>query len=631
MRYRSFGFITAALLIALPAYAEKKCELQRYAELPVTMAGTRPHITGTINGQPAHFLADSGAFFSILTREAAEKYQLKVGPSPITVRGTGGFEKTGLTRVKEFTLAGFGGGRVIKDVDFFIGSNNFAQDGDGIIGQNVLGGADTEFDLANGFIRMFRAKDCRSRALAYWAGGASVAEIEIESRDPLHPHLIGHAKINGKRIRITFDTGAWRSILNLDAAARVGIKPENEDVAAAGIGHGLGKQTHENWIARFDSLDLGGEVIKNARLRMGDLSLLGNTDMLLGADFFLSHRIYVAANQHKIYFTYNGGPVFDLRANRSDRNIPVTASTPTATSPTATSAAESKPTPKPALASIAAATATATPAPTSNATDTRATPTDADGFKRRGAASTGRNDFVSAIADFDQAIKLDAADSENYFQRGLAHWQNRNPQLAINDLDEALKLKPNYIDALRARGSMRLARKNIIGAREDLNAAANLAPSDATLHLQIAQVFQSAGDFDDAIVRYGAWIDANRKDDRLPEVLSSRCAARAMANKELDLALADCNIALKKGTRNSQDYDNRALVFLRLANYDKAIVDYKASEKLQPKKPWTLYGLGLAEIKKGLKADGDKDIQAAVAINPAIAQMFGRIGLTPQM
>ncbi len=35
--------------------------------------------------------------------------------------------------------------------------------------------------------------------------------------------------------------------------------------------------------------------------------------MILGADFFLSHHILVASSQRKLYFTYNGGPVFDLR------------------------------------------------------------------------------------------------------------------------------------------------------------------------------------------------------------------------------------------------------------------------------------------------------------------------------
>jgi hypothetical protein len=34
--------------------------------------------------------------------------------------------------------------------------------------------------------------------------------------------------------------------------------------------------------------------------------------MLIGSDFFLSHRILVLAKEHTLLFTYNGGPVFQL-------------------------------------------------------------------------------------------------------------------------------------------------------------------------------------------------------------------------------------------------------------------------------------------------------------------------------
>jgi hypothetical protein len=35
--------------------------------------------------------------------------------------------------------------------------------------------------------------------------------------------------------------------------------------------------------------------------------------MLLGADFFRSHRVYVAKSQGKVYVSYVGGPVFETR------------------------------------------------------------------------------------------------------------------------------------------------------------------------------------------------------------------------------------------------------------------------------------------------------------------------------
>jgi hypothetical protein len=64
----------------------------------------------------------------------------------------------------------------------------------------------------------------------------------------------------------------------------------------------------QTWIAPFASFRIGDEEIRNTHLRIGDTGLR-DVDMLIGADFFLSHRIYVASSQHKLYFTYNGGPV----------------------------------------------------------------------------------------------------------------------------------------------------------------------------------------------------------------------------------------------------------------------------------------------------------------------------------
>jgi hypothetical protein len=37
----------------------------------------------------------------------------------------------------------------------------------------------------------------------------------------------------------------------------------------------------------------------------------------------------------------------------------------------------------------------------------------------------------------------------------------------------------------------------------------------------------------------------------------------------------------------------------------------------------------VAETRQGLRADGDRDIQAATAINPLVAQRYKRIGLMP--
>jgi tetratricopeptide (TPR) repeat protein/predicted aspartyl protease len=605
---------TAAALAAWSALADTKCVLARYATLPVTMSGTSPIITGTVNGVPARFVADSGAFFSMLTQESAARFKLRLRelPDDMRVVGIGGTEQAYQAHAKDFTLDGFGGGASLHNVDFVVGGNAFADATDGVIGQNVLGYNDSEFDLANGAIRLFHAKGCGGAAFAYWPSASPVGMIKIDEVNAGAPHAIGEAKLNGTTIRVMFDTGASRSLLSLRAATRAGFRRDDPATIRGEVSGGVGSKTLETWIARFDLLDLGGEQIRNARLRVGDRDLGVDVDMLLGADFFLSHRLYISHDQHRIYFTYNGGHVFDLRTQTNSQDAPqgivnTAASADGAGAPDAASAA-------------AAVPGAATPG----------LPADASGFRRRGAASASRGDLHSALADLDEAVKRDPLDAENYHQRGLVRWRNGQPVLAMDDFDQVLKLSPANVEALLLRGSLRLQNGAKESAGADFAAATAAAPADAGVSLRIAGIYSGEELYPEAIAHLDSWISANKDDNRLPQALNDRCWARAMTGQQLDLALADCNAALKKGPRNSAVLDSRGMVWLRQGDFAHAIADYQDAIALQPKSPWSLYGLGIAELRKGLTDKGNQHLQAATALSPEVAAEFGKLGLSPQ-
>ena len=61
---------------------------------------------------------------------------------------------------------------------------------------------------------------------------------------------------------------------------------------------------------------------------------------------------------------------------------------------------------------------------------------------------------------------------------------------------------------------------------------------------------------------------------------------------------------------------------------DAAIADYDEALKTQPKLAWSLYARGLAERRKGLKAEGDADVAAGVALDAALPADAAGIGLT---
>ncbi len=308
--------ITLAILAVsgMAAPASARCTLVKRGEMRVTMLGLVPTVQARINGTEVRLIADSGAFFNTLSPAAAAALKLHVRPAPLYLRseGVGGeASRVSLATAATFTILEL----TVPKVDFLVAGPGFQDGVAGLLGQNVLRVAgDVEYDLKNAAIRLMRAEHCGKSPLAYWAGDNPWSAVDIERVTAESPLTTGTGLLNGSKIRITFDTGSPVSMLVLAAARRAGVTPRTPGAREAGTIQGMGRNPVRTWIAPFESFRIGAEEIRNTHLRFGDLGL-GGTDMLLGADFFLSHRIYVANSQAKVYFTYNGGPVFDLKAH----------------------------------------------------------------------------------------------------------------------------------------------------------------------------------------------------------------------------------------------------------------------------------------------------------------------------
>ena len=585
-------WLVALMVLALsgpPTRVFAACKIGILAELPVTMTGLRPLVSAKINGAEALFIADSGAFYSLITPAAAAQFKLKLGPAPywFVLTGVGGEARAWLTTVKTFTLFEV----PIPNVEFIVGGNEL-EGAVGVLGQNVFRIADVEYDLARGAIRLMRPHDCRNAKMAYWATSQPYSVVNIDWATAQAPHTASVAFINGAKIRVLFDTGAPTSVLTLAAAERAGVKPGRDGVVDAGSTYGVGGKLVQTWIAPFASFKIGDEEIRNTRLRLGDIRIR-DAEMLIGADFFLSHRIYVASSQHKLYFTYNGGPVFNLA------HAP---STQAGTGPAPGGSAEPQEQPD--------------------------QPTDAAGFSRRGAAFTSRRDYEHAIADLTRACELAPDEPKYFYERGMARWGDKQPDLAMADFDQALKLKPDEVDALLARARLRLLGPENPAAIADLAAADRFAPEQADIRMQLGSLYARAGLFAEAVAQYDKWITAHDHDVQIPDARNARCWARALWGQELNQALLDCDSALKSRPDTAAFLDSRGLVRLRMGDLDRSIADYDAALRLQPHSAWSLYGRGLAKVKKGLTTAGEADIAAATAIQPRIENEARKHGIT---
>jgi len=292
------------------AAADKKCQLVKMLEVPVTMEGLAPTIPASVNGHETHFMIDTGAFFSVMSSDAADRFGLKksVAPFGMSVRGVGGTTRAAeAVRADNFAFAGAG----FKNIQFLVGGRIGGNDVSGVIGQNIMGPFDVEYDFANGVMRFFKARDCGDANLAYWSAGKALSRVNIEEQGHFVQSVLVRAQVNGQSIRVKIDSGASLSYLNRRQAGYAGVQIRDNDVTSGGLVYGAYGGGIDSYLAPFASFKIGDEEIKNTRLRIADLSLGdGQGDMLLGADFFLSHRILISNTQKKVYFTYNGGPVF---------------------------------------------------------------------------------------------------------------------------------------------------------------------------------------------------------------------------------------------------------------------------------------------------------------------------------
>ena len=252
--------------------------------------------------------------------------------------------------------------------------------------------------------------------MAYWAGTTPVTEVELLSDYRAKtPAIRARVKLNGTELVALFDTGAT-TVVSARAARRAGVAEADMTPAGTIYGAGRGSARRPGPPSSRSSSSAARRSCTTA-CTSADFDL-EDADMLLGIDFFLSHRIYVSKKQSKMFFTYNGGTVFALNQGRGRA------------APSAFDA-------DPAASGVRLATA--------------------DQLARRGAASAARRDYESALADLDRACELEPTSAAFLAQRGAHPGALKRPAKALEDFDKALALDPAQADARFRRAVLRFS------------------------------------------------------------------------------------------------------------------------------------------------------------------------------
>ncbi len=287
MKVSSVAAVGAAVIALAAGSAQAACELRTIADFPVSLVDQRPVIAGRLDGRRARLLVSGAYDFSVLKPEAATRLGIRTSTAPVTELPTD----------RPYLSASLEAGKSSYNVGFTVSDDRELGKLDGALGPNALGPYDTEYDIAGGAVRMIRSRSCGSRELAYWNKDKPYSVMEMKREDGANSRDLVEVTLNGLRATALLDPGEPRSAITRAATIRANLQLDDSG----------GRD-----VAVVPTLKLDQEEVRSTRLAVIERPPT-DYDLVLGADFFASHRVYVARRQQKVYFTYNGGAVFAAR------------------------------------------------------------------------------------------------------------------------------------------------------------------------------------------------------------------------------------------------------------------------------------------------------------------------------
>ncbi len=287
-----------AILGLLGAGPASACRIRVVAEIPVHIEGGRPLADGRINGHLVRFLVDTGASTSALysaavpslgltayEQESSRLYEVKRA-QPIMM------SLVESLRVGSFTA---------RDFRFHLLESDAPGQGVvGRLGSDFLSRSDVEFDLAHGAIRFLAAEDCLGEEVMYWGGAFST--LPLIATNPDDHGLFVDAKVNGALAIAELASGVSRSVFSTSTARTFGADPDRGRVRPKTIA--LDQETIHN--GDYPLADLSPRLREYNTTAYYSNGPLSQENLVLGTDFFASHRVLVSQGQRRLYFTYNG-------------------------------------------------------------------------------------------------------------------------------------------------------------------------------------------------------------------------------------------------------------------------------------------------------------------------------------
>lgn len=286
------------LLLAGCAEQDTSCKLVWRADMPVTTRDGLIFAETRFDDHPAIMVLDTGAERTILTEAAVTRMRLHRDLRHASnTFGIGGPSATYEADLDAFAIGAYRLPVHKVAVSTFALPKVGGIQPDGLLGADILLAFDLDIDLPAQRLTIYRARPCADSHPSWTVPYASVAGVGMW-RD----RLIVPLTLNGAEGKAVLDTGAQRTLITPEFAARAGVTQKMLSADPSNIMRGASREETSSRLHRFDTIRIGTDVAHGVRLPVARLPN-AHEDALIGEDFLSGRRIWLSAASHQIFFT----------------------------------------------------------------------------------------------------------------------------------------------------------------------------------------------------------------------------------------------------------------------------------------------------------------------------------------
>jgi tetratricopeptide (TPR) repeat protein len=231
--------------------------------------------------------------------------------------------------------------------------------------------------------------------------------------------------------------------------------------------------------------------------------------------------------------------------------------------------------------------------------------------------------FDLAIADYSTSIRLDPDNANNYVERGVVYISKEDFDLGVADFNRALQIDPNDVYAYHNRGNAYYYKKDYDRAIDDYSQAIRLNSNFTPAYSNRGVVYSDKNEYDKAIADFNQAIRLNPN-----FTLAYYGRGNAYSNKkDYDRAIDDYSQVIRLNSNYAKAYYGRGLMYSEKKDYDRAIDDYSQAIRLNPNYTNAYYNRGTDYVNK---KDYDKaiaDFNQAIRLNPNYTDAYYNCGI----